>query len=497
MKGERWTENNDIKNILVLNGSGPVVLVEDNKKYSIEGEGHVMILGVSGTGKSRRCTIPMTLSFLQNKESAIIIDPKGEIYKNTKGMIDDSYEVHVIDFRNLYKGNSEKWNPLWAPYELWKRNNPKDRFIAEQMVGELAYSLYETRGNDPFWSLEARNIFSGCVYFLFENAEPSEINLMSVYSLINDGDKKNDNVSYLDKAVEFLGKDSIAKMLLQGYVSSATETKAGLHSVFNEGLSSVIKNSSVRDFLGNDDISINDIKCDKPTVTYIILPDETPVYDNLAGVLVSQIMSSYLRKAEDDYNGCLPIKLNLLIEELGNVGKSIRNLPHLMSAGRSRNIRVSFVLQSISQLNDTYGVSAATTIMSNASIKIAFRVEHWNTLEELARMCGKKRRKLSDGNRMTEDLITPADIAKMRVGQMLVMIYGKYKYVTTIPDFQEIYGNIETLNDGFVDNKVYENGDLLTFDLMKFIKKQEAADVEEIINIKHSDPNTFDWMKRV
>lgn len=494
MKGERWSDESDVKNILTLNGSGPVVLVEGKKRYSIEGEGHVMILGVSGTGKSRRCTIPMTLSFLQNKESAVIIDPKGEIYKNTRYMINGDYDVHVVDFRNLYNGDCEKWNPLWAPYELWKRNNPKDRFIAEQMVGELAYSLYAIGGNDPFWGNEARNIFSGCVYFLFENAKPTEINLMSVYNLLNDGDKKKGDVSYLEKAIEKLEKDSIAKMLLQGYVSSPNETKGSLHSVFSEGLSSVIKNSSVREFLGNDDISINDIKCDRPTVVYIILPDETPVYDNLAGVLVSQIMSSYLRKAEDDYGGCLPIKLNLLIEELGNVGKAIRNLPHLMSAGRSRNIRVSFVLQSISQLNDTYGESAAITIMSNASIKIAFRVEHWNTIEELSKMCGKKRRKLSNGNRITEDLIAPTDLAKMNVGQMLIIIFGKYKYVTTIPDFEMIYDNKNT--EKYDDNKFYKDCRLSTFDLIKYVNDQEPT-IEEITNIKSNVSDAFDWMKKV
>ena len=153
-------------------------------------------------------------------------------------------------------------------------------------------------------------------------------------------------------------------------------------------------------------------------------------------------------------------------------------------------------MQSISQLNDTYGESAATTIMSNASIKIAFRVEHWNTLEELSKMCGEKRRKLSNGNRITEDLIAPADIAKMNVGQILVMIYGKYKYITTIPDFEIIYDNNIEANKKYDDNKVYEDCGLSTFDLVKYVNDQEPL-IEEITNIKSSVSDMYDWMKKV
>lgn len=82
--------------------------------------------------------------------------------------------------------------------------------------------------------------------------------------------------------------------------------------------------------------------------------------------------------------------MNFCLDELGNIGRAINNLPHLLSAGRSRNIRVELVLQSISQLDDIYGKSNATTIMSNAAVKIAFRVNHWDTLSEFSRLCGER-----------------------------------------------------------------------------------------------------------
>ena len=40
------------------------------------------------------------------------------------------------------------------------------------------------------------------------------------------------------------------------------------------------------------------IQGDKPVIIYVILPDETPIYEDLAGVLISQLMNHYIYIAE-------------------------------------------------------------------------------------------------------------------------------------------------------------------------------------------------------
>ena len=103
MRSERWTTSIERAKTLKTEAAGPVLAYDNGKILSHDGEGHVMILGVSGSGKSRRGTIPMTMSFIRNRQSAVIADAKGEIYANTKDMIPSDYDVHVIDFRNLYE----------------------------------------------------------------------------------------------------------------------------------------------------------------------------------------------------------------------------------------------------------------------------------------------------------------------------------------------------------------------------------------------------------
>lgn len=481
MRSERWSTNCERMKVLKDGAAGPVLQYENGDCWSFEGEGHVMILGVSGSGKSRRGTIPMTKSFIQNRQSAVIADAKGEIYAHTKDEIPDCYDVHVIDFRNLYEDDAEGWNPLAAPYELWISGTRKERHVAEQTVEELAHTMYpEAKQQDPFWINSARSVFIALVYALFILAKPEEVNLASVYYLMAKGEERFGASTYLKTLVELLENHENVAMQLLSYVTTANDTRAGIRSTFLEGLSIATKSESVRNFLGHDDLQINSLTGNKPTLVYIIIPDETPIYDELTGVLVSQLMNHYVRIAEQDYSGKLPIRVNVLLEELGNIGRAITNLPHLMTAGRSRNIRVEFVLQSISQLVDIYGASNATTIMSNCDVRIAFRVNHWDTLTELSKICGEREINC-EGHISREPLITQSQLAAMETGQALVIISGRMKFITWIPDFTEMYPRVERSTTNRKTKRVTKRS-VEYFDIQQYIKKKKKESMRQMSN---------------
>lgn len=478
MRSERWATSIERAKVLKTEAAGPILCYDNGKILTHDGEGHVMILGVSGSGKSRRGTIPMTMLFIKNRQSAVIADAKGEIYANTKDMIPDDYDVHVIDFRNLYEDDAEGWNPLYAPYVLWKKGTPENRHIAEQMIEVLAYTMYpETKGTDPFWIKEARNVFLAAVYALFEFGSEEQINLASVYYLISKGEERFGGCTYLKAFVEMAESNENVAMQLQSYVTTANDTRAGIRSTFFDGLSIATKSISVRNFLSHDELRINELKGDKPTLVYIIVPDETAIYDELTGVLVSQLMNHYVRIAEQKYGGKLPIRVNVLLEELGNIGRAITNLPHLMSAGRSRNIRVEFVLQSISQLVDIYGESNATTIMSNCDVRVAFRVNHWDTLTELSRICGEREINC-EGHVSRDPLITQSQLAAMETGQALVIVSGRVKFITWIPDFTEM-----SISKHSEKSKSRPKRKIVTkasyFDIQRYVKEKKKEQLKE------------------
>lgn len=442
MRNDRWSTDNEIKGTLRCftkdkRAAGPVLYRHNGALYVYDKEGHMVILGVSGSGKSRRCTMAMTRAFIEAGESFLVIDPKGEIYYETAGAMSDRYDTHVIDFRHIY--NSEHWNPLAAPYELFTSGDMAKKQIALEMIDELAHSLYPVSDKgDPFWPESARSVFVAVVLALFEHAPSDQVTMASVYQTIAKGEERLGAGTVLKEFVSSLPENSVAAMLLQSYVSTASDTRAGIRSTFLEGISMFARSEGLIQMLGTDDLHINKLDGMKSTGIFVILPDERPIFDRLAGTLCSQIMSHYIRLAQDKYGGKLPLRLNVCLEELGNIGGAIGTLPHLMSAGRSRNVRVQCVLQSLSQLIDIYGPSNATTILSNADVMVAFRTNHWDTLTELSRKCGE--RDVDNGNHTSrEPLITQSQLSAMETGQALVMISGRTKFITWLPDYRDMF----------------------------------------------------------
>lgn len=484
-RSERWATSREKKRVLTEKGSGPVLYCEGEKYFTYTLEGHPIFWGESGTGKTRRGIIPLVLANIKHNEGMIIADPKGEIYANTIEFVSDNYDVYKFDFRRLYQSdNITCWNPLTAPYELWKSGTAENVFRAEQMVNHLAHVMYPVEPNlDPFWMTEARNIFKAAVFALFSYAKPEEVNLSSVYYLFSKGEERFCGSTFLKEFFEMEEKNENVAMQLRSYVTTANDTRSGIRSSFLSRLSMATDSESVRKFLSNDDIHINKLSGDKPVAIYVILPDETPIYEDLAGLLISQLMDHYIYIAENKWGGKLPIRMNFCLDELGNIGKAISNLDHMLSAGRSRNIRVALVLQSISQLDDVYGKSKATTIHDNASVKILFRVSHWDTLSKFSKLCGE-RETIIDGKVKQEPLIKPSQLAAMDVGQALVMISGKTKFITWLPDFTDIFDEHEVVRTRGLMRKSSPHRNPCIFDIQAYVKNKKKQMLEAMMDNK-------------
>lgn len=482
-RSERWATDREKKRVLTEEGAGPVLYCEGRKYYTHDSEGNQIFWGESGTGKTRRGIIPLILANIKHKESMVIADPKGEIYSNTISYVSDDYDVYKFDFRRLYQSdNITCWNPLTAPYELWKSGTSENVFRAEQMVDDLAHVMYPVAPNtDPFWQTEARNVFEGAVFALFTYAKPEEVNLSSVYYLIAKGDEGFGGSTFLKEFIEMEEDNENVAMQLHSYVTTANDTRGGIRSSFLNCLSMATKSESVRKFLSNDDIHINELQGNKPVAIYVILPDETPIYEDLAGVLISQLMNHYIYIAENKWGGKLPVRINFCLDELGNIGRAIGNLDHMLSAGRSRNIKVALVLQSISQLDDIYGKSRATTIRDNAAVKILFRVSHLETLTEFSKLCGE-RETLINGRVKQEPLIKPSQLAAMDVGQALVMISGRTKFITWIPDYTKIFDNHDIQRTRGIMTSVFHHKNTCIFDIQSYVKNKKKKKIEEMMN---------------
>jgi len=448
MRSERFSTGEEIKNELTTickNEGGPVLHTDKGENFVYAKQGHQLFLGVSGSGKSRKGTLPQTRALIEAGESIVCIDPKGELYKNTACYAKSTHRVSVINFRD--PAYSERWNPLSFPHTLFGSEN---KGLAQQMVQEIVLNLTPENSRnsaDRYWVNSERNLLAGLINLLIEYAPKEQCTFTEIQNIItkdwNSCDRDQDDRTISDGLllgiVEALPPESPAKHLLASYTNlTALTTRSCIMSEVANTISKLSATEDIITMTSNDDLDIASMDVDKPFVIFIILPDDSAIFNALSGLLVSQISKRLIRLADSVYNGILPIRINFILEELGNVGQNLAELPFLMTAARSRNVRISLVLQALGQLDDIYGSSRAETILSCADVWVCFRTTNWDTLSELSRKCGERRIQAGD-IRFTQPLLSECQIMAMRTGQALMFISGKTKYIEQFSDYTEIF----------------------------------------------------------
>ena len=128
----RWAKDEEVKSKLkevnitlpTLPHAGIPLLVKGQKVWVDDGEAHTLIMGSTGSGKTRRLINPLIKILAKKGESMILTDPKGELYEENVAMLTTKgYNIVLLNLRNPEKGNA--WNPLTLPYQLYKKGSDK------------------------------------------------------------------------------------------------------------------------------------------------------------------------------------------------------------------------------------------------------------------------------------------------------------------------------------------------------------------------------------
>lgn len=98
----RFAEENEIIEKLVSaeKGSGIPLYAKKKTVYVDNMDNHSMIIGGTGCGKSRAVCKTLIKSIITNKESAVINDPKGELYRTTANSAKQTHNIKVLNLRS-------------------------------------------------------------------------------------------------------------------------------------------------------------------------------------------------------------------------------------------------------------------------------------------------------------------------------------------------------------------------------------------------------------
>lgn len=453
-----------------------IPLINDGKNMWVDnGDYHTLVIGATGSGKTKCLVDPQVESLARKGESMILTDPKGELFRDHSEMLRSrGYKIIVLNFRNPNMGNA--WNPLTLPYKLYKSGN-SDK--ATELLDDVALNiLYDPENkNDPFWEKSAADFFSGLALGLFEDAKEDQINLNSINYMSTVGEENFATSNYTKEYFLLKGENSSAYVFASNTINAPTETKGSILSVFRQKIRLFASREQLSEMLSYSDFNMEDIGKQK-TAVFMVIHDEKTTYHALATIFLKQAYETLIDVAQNSPKGKLPYRTNFILDEFANM-PPLKDVTTMVTAARSRAIRFTFIIQNFAQLNDVYGKEQAETIRSNCGNIIYLITSELAALEEISKLCGEVKSKDKEKTASTP-LITVSDLQKLKLFEVIILRSRLNPFRTKLaPSFEIDWGNDKYGNGSFVER---EKRPIDLFDIKEFVKVKKRNKLFEALD---------------
>ena len=373
-------------------GGVPLAWREEDKTVFLDtSDSHTLIIGATGSKKSRLFVMPTVKLLGYAGESMIITDPKAEIYERTAAeLLKNGYKISVINLRNPLEGNS--WNPLEIPYQFYCTGY-KDK--AYECVNDIATNLMlsEISIKDPYWDYTASDLFLGLTLLLFrickENNWPDLVNVDSLLLLRRKiFSEYMDYGQFIKKPIgKLIEDDDIIEASLIGSIGNAQNTQKNIMCIFDSKMRTFIIQPTLSQMLSKSNIQLDSIGEQKAAI-FLIMPDEKTSYHKLISVFIKQSYEYLIYQAQNIPQKRMPVRINYILDEFSSL-PTIKDFPSMISAARSRNIRFNLVIQSKHQLTQRYA-GEAETIQSNCLNWVFLTSRELMLLNDISALCGTR-----------------------------------------------------------------------------------------------------------
>lgn len=334
------------------------------------GSNNVLIIGGTGTGKSRYMVRPNVYSLPVDEKtgkpmSFIFTDPKGELVHDLAGFLEaNGYLIKIFNLVN------QEFSDCYNPFRYLHTSD--DVLIMIDAVVENANG--GKSASDPHWTNSAKSILNSIAYYVFYELSAKEQNFTSVSELLNmcgssedDDDYKSDYDIALDELAEDpnnqWGEDHPAIQWRRKVQAKGRE----MSSILSTASTAVrlFASRSIKHLTDVDTMQL-DLVGDRPTAVFLVIPTTNSTYNFLISMFYTQLFESLYHRAQTvyaDQGGALPHKVVFWMDEFANVGK-IPDFDKKIATFRSTGISVCIIVQSPNQIHTLYK-EAGTDILDN------------------------------------------------------------------------------------------------------------------------------------
>ena len=451
---------------------------------------NILVIGGSGSGKTRFFVKP---SIMQMHSSYVITDPKGQLLKETGKMllhgapkldengkpvrdgrgkvIYEPYRIKVLNTINFSK--SMKYNPL-----AYVRSEKDILKLVNVIIANTKGD--GEKSSEDFWVKAERLLYCALIGYIWYEAEPEERNFITLLDLLNACEAREDDETYkspVDILFDDLAKKQPEHFAVKQYVKFKMAAGKTLKSILVScgARLAPFDIKELRDIMTEDELEL-DTMGDRKTALFLIMSDTDTTFNFVIAMLQSQLFNLLCDKADDLYNGRLPVHVRCLLDEFANIGQ-IPNFDKLIATIRSREISASIILQSQSQLKTIYK-DAADTIVGNCDVTLFLGGKEKSTLKEISELLGKETidslsqsenrgAQTSHGlsyQKLGKELMTQDEIAVMDGGKCILQLRGVRPFFSDKFDITK-HPRYQYLSDADKRN---------VFDVERYMKRRPA-----------------------
>lgn len=330
---------------------GKNVILTKRVSIGLDGYKHrrnlnILVVGGSGSGKTRFFCKPGIMSV---NCSYLIVDPKGEMLRSTGYLLkEEGYDVKVFDL--IHPRQSDGYNPF-----TYIRDDPDVLKLMDNLVKNTTPP--KGASNDPFWEKAEIALDSALMLYLLYEAPVEEQNfemlmfMLECARVMEEDEQYQSPLDLLFQTLEERDPSHIAVREYKVYKQAAGKTAKSILVTASVRLAAFIFPQYAA-MMQTDEMDFASLGERKRAIFCVI-----PVNDGSMNYLVSMLMTQcfqqlYLR-ADERYNGRLPVPVRVIQDEWANVAQP-DSYPKVLATCRSYNIGINIIVQNIQSIKALY-----------------------------------------------------------------------------------------------------------------------------------------------
>lgn len=415
---------------------GKNVILTKRVSIGLDGYKHrrnlnILVVGGSGSGKTRFFCKPGIMSV---NCSYLIVDPKGEMLRSTGYLLkEEGYDIKVFDL--IHPRQSDGYNPF-----TYIRDDPDVLKLMDNLVKNTTPP--KGASNDPFWEKAEIALDSALMLYLLYEAPVEEQNfemlmfMLECARVMEEDEQYQSPLDLLFQTLEERDPSHIAVREYKVYKQAAGKTAKSILVTASVRLAAFIFPQYAA-MMQTDEMDFASMG-ERKRAIFCVIPVNDGSMNYLVSMLLTQCFQQLYLRADERYNGRLPMPVRVIQDEWANVAQP-DSYPKVLATCRSYNIGINIIVQNIQSIKALYKDEWEGIIGNCDTLLFLGGGNEPTSLEFVSKLLGKEtvhtrtrgRTKGRSGSSSVNfqqtgrDLMTPDEIRMLPANDALLFIRGE------------------------------------------------------------------------